>query len=157
MGLVLSALIPANCDPLLPCRGSLAGRARHYRQPGWDSKHMAQALADASAEAIANMSLERLRQAVQGTDVAAELSLTNPSSESAGTAAESQARSPKQLRAVLSQRARECRTRIFGGTGLGSLDVSHALPDDTPDTDDEGGTKARRRTSNRNASGRTGY
>ncbi len=106
---------------------------------------MAQALADASAEAISNMGLEGLRRAVERGDPAGGLS--GSGAGSIGTAADREP-SAAQLRVILAQRARECRIEIFGGAGLGSLDVSRAAPDDTPDTDDESRPKKRRRSSN---------
>ena len=116
---------------------------------------MAQALADASAEAISNMNLEGLRAAVKRSDPAAEHCATNVDSN--GTPADREP-SVAQLRATLVQRACLCRIRVFGSARLGSLEVSHAAPGDAPDTDDEDtddedDTHECRRSSNENGSG----
>ena len=95
---------------------------------------MAQALADASAEAISNMSLEGLREAVKRSDPAAAHCATKGDGNGMR---EDRELSAAELRATLVHRACQCRIRVFGDARLGSLEVSHAAPGDAPDTDGE--------------------
>ena len=122
-------LRPADLRPFDPCRlTAMAGNARQYQQPGWEFSHMAQALVDASAEAIANMSLEKLREAVHRDHSGDACSLL----DAEGGSTVSVVAAETHLRAVLTQRARQCRTQIFGDAALGSLEVSYAASDDLP-------------------------
>ena len=156
-------LRPADLRSFDPCQlRAMAGNARQYSQPGWEFSHMAQALADASAEAIANMSLEKLREVVHRghtgsytcncttaliicEDVSERLLVVTGDSyslmDAEGGSQVSTVIAATHLRAVLAQRARQCRTQIFGDPALGALDVSNAAADDvpkksTPETED---------------------
>ena len=99
----------------------MAGNARTYSDPGWDRSHLAQALADASAEAIANMGPEDLRNSATKHSCCFSL---NGAASAEGVA--------EELRQALTLRAQQCRTEIFGDPAMGALDLSACadIPDD---------------------------